>query len=60
MKDYYLGCGKLNRVVGNIFTVAAVILVFSSLISCRAGEVESLDLRSSHALIFSNISVRTL
>ena len=28
-------------------------------ISCRAGEVESLDLRSSRALIFSNISVGT-
>ena len=36
-----------------------VILVISSFISCRAGEVESLDLRSSRALIFSNISVGT-
>ena len=27
--------------------------------SCRAGEVESLDLRSSRTLIFSNISVGT-
>ena len=32
-----------------------VILVISSFISCRAGEVESLDLRSSRALIFSNM-----
>ena len=36
-----------------------VILVISSFISCRAGKVESLDLRSSRALIFSNISVGT-
>ena len=36
-----------------------VILVISSFISGRAGEVESLDLRSSCALIFSNISVGT-
>ena len=36
-----------------------VILVISSFISCRAGNVESLDLRSSRAFIFSNISVRT-
>ena len=34
-------------------------VVISSFISCRAGEVESLDLRSSRALIFSNISVGT-
>ena len=33
--------------------------MISSFISGRAGEVESLDLRSSRALIFSNISVRT-
>ena len=36
-----------------------VILMISSFISCRAGEVESLDMRSSRALIFSNISVGT-
>ena len=36
-----------------------VILVILSFISGRAGEVESLDLRSSRALIFSNISVGT-
>ena len=36
-----------------------VILVISSFISGRAGEVESLHLRSSRALIFSNISVGT-
>ena len=36
-----------------------VILVTSSFISGMAGEVESLDLRSSRALIFSNISVGT-
>ena len=34
-----------------------VVLVISSFISGRAGEVGSLDLRSSRALIFSNISV---
>ena len=33
--------------------------MISSFISGRAGEVESLDLRSSRALIFSNISVGT-
>ena len=36
-----------------------VILVISSFISGRAGEVESLHLTSSRALIFSNISVGT-
>ena len=36
-----------------------VILVISSLISYREGKVESLDLRSSRALIFSNSSVGT-
>ena len=36
-----------------------VILVISSFISGRAGEVESLDLRSSRALIFSNICFGT-
>ena len=36
-----------------------VILVISSFISYRAGDVASLDLRSSCALIFSNISVGT-
>ena len=36
-----------------------VILVISSFISGMAGEVESLDLRSSRALILSNISVGT-
>ena len=34
-----------------------VVLVISPFISGRAGEVGSLDLRSSRALIFSNISV---
>ena len=33
--------------------------MISSFISCRAGEVEALDLMSSRALIFSNISVGT-
>ena len=33
-----------------------VVLVISSFICCRAGEVGSLDLRSSRALIFSIIS----
>ena len=33
-----------------------VVLVISSFICCRAGEVGSLDLRSSRALILSNIS----
>ena len=33
--------------------------MISSFISGRAGEVESLDLRSPRALIFSNISVGT-
>ena len=33
--------------------------MISSFISARAGEVESLDLRSSRALIFSNMSVGT-
>ena len=33
-----------------------VVLVISSLIRCRAGEVGSLDVRSSRALILSNIS----
>ena len=36
-----------------------VVLVISSFICCRAGEVGSLDLRSSRALIFSNISAGT-
>ena len=36
-----------------------VVLVISSFISGRADEVGSLDLRSSRALIFSNISVGT-
>ena len=36
-----------------------VILVISSFISGRMGEVGSLDLRSSRALTFSNISVGT-
>ena len=36
-----------------------VVLVISSIICCRAGEVGSLDLRSSRALIFSNISAGT-
>ena len=36
-----------------------VVLVISSFISGRAGEVGSLDLRSSRALNFSNISVGT-
>ena len=34
-----------------------VVLVISSFISGKAGEVGSLDLRSSCALIFSNISL---
>ena len=38
---------------------SSVILLISSFISGRAGEVESLDLRSSRALIFSNICVGT-
>ena len=33
--------------------------MISSFICCRAGEVGSLDLRSSRALIFSNISAGT-
>ena len=36
-----------------------VVLVISSFICCRAGEVGSLDLRSSRALIYSNISAGT-
>ena len=36
-----------------------VVLLISSFISGRAGKVGSLDLRSSRALIFSNISVGT-
>ena len=36
-----------------------VVLVISSFICCRAGEVGYLDLRSSRALIFSNISAGT-
>ena len=36
-----------------------VVLVISSFICCRAGEVGSLDLRSSRALTLSNISVGT-
>ena len=36
-----------------------VVLVISSFIRCRAGEVGSLDLRSSRALILSNISPGT-
>ena len=36
-----------------------VVLVISSFICCRAGEVASLDLRSSRALIPSNISAGT-
>ena len=36
-----------------------VVLVISSFICCRAGVVGSLDLRSSRALIFSNISAGT-
>ena len=36
-----------------------VILVIPSFISCRVDEVESLDLRSSRALIFSNFYVGT-
>ena len=36
-----------------------VVLVISSFICCRADEVGSLDLRSSHALILSNISAGT-
>ena len=36
-----------------------VVLVISSFICCRVGEVGSLDLRSSRALIISNISTGT-
>ena len=36
-----------------------VVLVISSFICCKAVEVGSLDLRSSRALIFSNISAGT-
>ena len=36
-----------------------VVLVISSFICCRAGEVGSLDLSLSHALILSNISAGT-
>ena len=36
-----------------------VVLVISTFICCRAGEVGSLELRSSRALIFSNISAGT-
>ena len=36
-----------------------VVLVILSFICCRVGELGSLDLRSSHALIFSNISAGT-
>ena len=36
-----------------------VVLVISSFICCKASEVGSLDLRSSRALIFSNISAGT-
>ena len=46
---------KLSPLLSFMF----VILVISSFISGRAGEVESLDLRSSRVLIFSNISVGT-
>ena len=38
---------------------SSVVLVISSFICCRAGEVGSLDLRSSRALILSNISAGT-
>ena len=36
-----------------------VVLVISAFIRCRAGEVLSVDLGSSHALILSNISAGT-
>ena len=42
-----------------LFFCSFVILVISSFISGRTGKVESLDLKSSRALIFSNISVGT-
>ena len=43
-----------------ILPCSFVVLVISSSICCRAGEVGSLDLRSSCALILSNISAGTL
>ena len=50
---------RLHKLSPRLSLCSFVILVISSIISCRAGEIESPDLRSSHALIFSNISVAT-
>ena len=55
----YLSHGKI--IIPDVVrsTCSFVIFVISSFISGSAGEVESLNLRSSHALILSNISVGT-
>ena len=50
---------RLHKLSPPLSFCSFVVLVISSFISGRAGEVGSLDLRSSRALIFSNISVET-
>ena len=56
-----MSCGPVSpRAVSMFFSdVRFLVLVISSFICCRVGEVGSLDLRSSRALIVSNISART-
>ena len=50
---------RLHKLSHFCLLCSFVVLVISSFISGRVGEVGSLDLRSSRALIFSNISVGT-
>ena len=56
-----LSCGPVSSLTVSMFLsdVHLCVLVMSSFICCRAGEVGSLDLRSSSALILSNISAGT-
>ena len=53
------GSDLWSSVSMNCLRCSFVVLVISSFICCIAGELGSLDLRSSRALIFSNMSART-
>ena len=50
---------RLHKLSPRLSLYSFVVLVISSFISGRAGEVGSLDLRSYRALIFSNIYIGT-
>ena len=59
LEGYVLWSSVSTNCLHVFFRCSFVVLVISSFICCRAGEVGSPDLRSSRALTFSNISAGT-